>query len=228
MFDSAARYDKIAAHYDFWWRRYSEATSAEVLRQLRRSRLDWRGVRVLDVGAGSGFFLEKLRAKHPEIARMTALDPSAAMLQQARRKLGDDSNASLSTTDFVLGNAEKLPFENASFDVVISMNALHYLDTTQQFFAEANRVLDVGGVLIVQDYMRNGWPFFAAAMRVCDAGTRRLYSVRDLSDGAETADFAVEHAREFQIDWFWRGVLLCARKPISSDPISTTVKPCNA
>lgn len=202
------RYDTLAADYDQRWQRYNQAVSAQVLRALPDNL---SGARVLDVGAGTGFFLEKLLRRHPHVDEIVALDASHAMLLQAQRKL---QNVAPSSTrlQFVLADAPPLPFENQSFDVVVSMNVLHYFDEPQKFFDEAHRVLEPGGLLVVQDYTRNHWPLFESAMRVFDKGMQRLYSPRDLNHFAECAGFQVERARYFRISRFWRGVLLKARK----------------
>lgn len=199
-------YDLLARYYDKLWARYNRATSAEVLRVFPKVL---EGARVLDVGAGTGFFAVQLLRKHSTIGEIVALDSSREMLKVARRKLQNTSHARLC---FVQGEAEILPFVDGSFDFVVSMNTLHYLRNPRQFFNETNRVLDVGGTLVVQDYTRNSWPFFELAARLFDSGTQRLYAPSELSKLAEDAGFKVRRARTFRISWFWRGVLLTAEK----------------
>ncbi len=199
------RYDALAAGYDKRWRNYNRATTREVLRVLPQN---FQAARVLDIGAGTGFFAAQLLKKQPQIAAIVALDPSSAMLRIARQKLESSSKK----TTFVQGEAEKLPFENAKFDLVVSMNTLHYLQLPRRFFDETHRVLDVGGTLIVQDYTRNDWPLFEKMARIFDRGTQKIYAPRELSVLAERAGFHVEIARVFRITRFWRGVVLQARK----------------
>jgi len=201
-------YDTLAADYDQRWRRYNQAVSAQVLRALPDNL---SGARVLDVGAGTGFFLQQLLLRHPNIGEVVALDASRAMLLQAKPKLRSIAQSS-TRLQFVVADAQHLPFENKAFDVVVSLNMLHYLKNPQKFFDEAHRVLEPGGLLVVQDYTRNDWPLFESAMRVFDKGMQRLYSPRDLNHFAQCAGLQVERARYFRISRFWRGVLLKARK----------------
>ncbi len=202
----ANRYDLLAPTYDQVWARYNRATSDEVLRCLPQNL---EGAHVLDVGAGTGFFIEQLLNQHPQVGQFVALDSSRKMLQVAQRKLAEISHRQMM---FVQGEAERLPFQDRTFDVVVSMNTLHYLREPHKFFSEANRVLESGGTLVVQDYTRNIWPFFEIGARLFDKGTQRLYSLRELNDLAERAGFRVERARCFPISRFWRGVLLKAKK----------------
>lgn len=206
----ANRYDLLAPTYDQVWARYNQSTSDEVLRVFPDIPAN---ARVLDVGAGTGYFLRQLLQKYPQIDEVVAFDSSHEMLRQAQTKRPTSSTRySHALWSFVQGDAENLPFRDNSFDVVISMNTLHYLREPAKFFAEAYRVLDVGGTLIVQDYTRNVWPFFETAMRAFDGGIQRLYTPRDLNELAQAADFWLQSARYFRISQFWRGVLLKARK----------------
>jgi SAM-dependent methyltransferase len=65
------------------------------------------------------------------------LSPENVRLAQAR--------AARTGVEFVVGNAEQLEFEDASFDVVINIEASHLYDNRSRFFAEALRVLRPGG-----------------------------------------------------------------------------------
>ena len=76
-----------------------------------------RGQRVLDVGCAKGFLLHDLRRVVPGL-RVTGLDVSAYALAHAM-----DDVAGL----VVRGSAERLPFTDCAFDLVISINALHNL-----------------------------------------------------------------------------------------------------
>jgi ubiquinone/menaquinone biosynthesis C-methylase UbiE len=202
------RYDTLAAGYDRRWRRYNQAVATQVWRALPANL---SGARILDAAAGTGFFLQQLLRRHLNLDEIVALDASRAMLMQAQFKLQTAAQSS-TRLRFVFADATCLPFKDNTFNVVLSMNALHYFDEPQKFFDQSYRVLEPGGVLVVQDYTRNGWPLFEPAMRVLDAGMQRLYSPRDLNVLARRAGFHVEQARHFRITRFWRGVLLRARK----------------
>ena len=99
---------------------------------------------VLDMGCGTGRFTLPL-AQHAK--KVTGLDASAAMIEQARSKAQQQGL----TIDFHEADMEQLPFEDQSFDVVVSMLALMHipLASRQKVFLEASRVLRPGGRLLV-------------------------------------------------------------------------------
>jgi SAM-dependent methyltransferase len=76
------------------------------------------GARVLDVGCAKGFLLHDLRRAVPGL-RVTGLDISSYALANAM----DDVRPGL-----VRGSADRLPFSDKSFDVVVSINTVHNLD----------------------------------------------------------------------------------------------------
>lgn len=101
---------------------------------------DVAGRRILDAGCGSGPLSAALRAKG---ALVTGFDVSAAMVDLARQRLGED--AALHVADL----AEPLPFVDAEFDDVVASLVLHYLEDWARPLAELRRVLKPGGRLIL-------------------------------------------------------------------------------
>lgn len=98
------------------------------------------GRRILDAGCGAGPLSAALRDRG---AIVTGFDSSAAMLELARRRLGDDADLHLAD----LGNP--LPFPDEAFDDVVACLVLHYLEDWTAPLAELRRVLTPGGRLIV-------------------------------------------------------------------------------
>ena len=122
---------------------------------------DVAGRRILDVGCGSGPLFAALRDRG---AILAGFDSSAGMIEQARRRLGDD--AELQVAD--LGSP--LPFADGTFDDVIAALVLHYLEDWGPALAELRRVLRPGGRLIVAvDH-----PFAIHGLQR-DAGRKRDY-----------------------------------------------------
>ena len=101
---------------------------------------DVAGRRILDAGCGSGPLLAALRERG---AIVTGIDKSAGMLEQARRRLGDDADLQVAE----LGSP--LPFPDGTFDDVTASLVLHYLQDWGPALAELRRVLKPGGRLIV-------------------------------------------------------------------------------
>lgn len=101
---------------------------------------DVDGRRILDAGCGSGPLSAALRDRG---AIMTGFDLSTAMLELARRRLGED--ADLTVADL----AKPLPYADAAFDDVVASLVLHYLEDWTEPLAELRRVLKAGGRLIL-------------------------------------------------------------------------------
>jgi ubiquinone/menaquinone biosynthesis C-methylase UbiE len=109
-----------------------------------------QGDKVLDVGCGSGNLSLTAKSYAGASGKIHGIDASAEMIEVAKKK------ASHSRTDVVfdVGLIEKLPFADATFDVVISRLVIHHLpdDLKQRGFAEIFRVLKPNGRLFLADF----------------------------------------------------------------------------
>jgi len=113
---------------------------------IRKSLGDKPFRSLLDLGTGTGRMLELFG---PEIERGLGLDLSLDMLQLARDRL---ERAGLKNCSVRQGDIYDLPLPNASFDVVILHQVLHFLDDGARAIHEAARVLRPGGRLLVVDF----------------------------------------------------------------------------
>jgi ubiquinone/menaquinone biosynthesis C-methylase UbiE len=104
--------------------------------------LDWldlpNGLQWLDVGCGNGAFTEELIARGAPDT-VTAIDPSDDQLAYARTRLGAKA------ANFRVGDAQKLPFGNGSFDVAIMVLVISFLPDPDKAAAEMARVVRPGG-----------------------------------------------------------------------------------
>lgn len=98
---------------------------------------------VLDCGCGTGPMIEILCDNYPE-KNYVGLDLTPEMIKKAQEK-------NLPNTKFVVGDCEKLPFEDESFDVVICTNSFHHYPNPQAFFDSVKRCLRPGGRLVLRD-----------------------------------------------------------------------------
>lgn len=104
---------------------------------------DVRGREVLELACGTGRHTARLADAG---ARVTAVDFSRGMLEQARARCGDRA------VRFVEHDiTTPLGFDDASFDAVVCCLALEHVRDLAPFFAEARRVLRPGGALVVSD-----------------------------------------------------------------------------
>ena len=97
---------------------------------------------VLDLGCGNGNVICLLK-KHVN-ARYYGLDLSEKMIEEAGKRLGGD-------VELTVGDAEKLPYEDNSFDVVICNASFHHYPSPEKAVNEIRRVLKPGGTLILGD-----------------------------------------------------------------------------
>ena len=88
------------------------------------------------------------RALSPYVKSIECLDLTEAMLNQGK-ELAEKEN--IDNITFTIGNAERLPYENESFDLVITRLSLHHFTDPSIPFSEMRRVLKVGGKLVVWD-----------------------------------------------------------------------------
>lgn len=140
-------HDVAADSYDAKWGiDFGEPGQQQVLMKLRKvlgSRLDEGFGRSLEIGSGTGYFsLNLLQAG--VIEQATCTDISPGMLESLR---GNADRLGLEVETVVTG-AEDLPFEDASFDLVLGHAVLHHLPDLERAFGEFHRVLRPGGVVV--------------------------------------------------------------------------------
>jgi len=120
-----------ARNYDRW---FESSVGREVLnleKRLLRSFLNpLPGERLLEVGCGTGIFLEWFTELGYYV---TGIEPSPYMLDVARKKLGNRAN-------LYKGVAEDLPFDDNEFDVVALVTTLEFVDDPRVALREASRV----------------------------------------------------------------------------------------
>ena len=133
--DRHTDYDQIAPTYDHRYERNSYAGVEQALRGFVGSQ---PGLKILEVGCGTGHWLDFVQAL-PGI-HLTGLDFSAGMLIQAQMRLPG--------IPLVQGTAERLPWPAESFDRVFCINALHHFPDKAAFLAEARRILRPTGRIL--------------------------------------------------------------------------------
>jgi 2-polyprenyl-3-methyl-5-hydroxy-6-metoxy-1,4-benzoquinol methylase len=148
----------------------------------------------LDVGCGPGQIPIMMAARWPGL-RITGLDAAPAMIEQARK---DAARAGVAISFQVLrlgphGEA-RLPFDNASFDLVTSNSVLHHVADPVAFFDEIARVAKPDGAVLVRDLRRPSAPTYRLHVRwfgrkysgemrrLYEASVHAAYTARELRD----------------------------------------------
>jgi ubiquinone/menaquinone biosynthesis C-methylase UbiE len=123
-------------------------------RALLPGARQWIGKRahgdVLEVAIGTGRSLPF----YPEDVRLTGVDLTPGMLELARRR-GRKMSIDV---ELVLGDAERLPFDDGAFDTVVCELGLCSIPRPDAAIREMARVLKPGGTLLLLDHIGSSWP----------------------------------------------------------------------
>ena len=133
------------------------------------------GMRILDLGTGTGYLAFPLTEMHPDLT-VTGLDIVEKALDGNRQKA---AQMQLSNLRFVTYDGTRFPFADGSFDLVISRYALHHFPDIRGSTAEISSVLTKDGCFFLSDPAPNdGDPerFVDAFMQMKQDGHIRFYS----------------------------------------------------
>jgi ubiquinone/menaquinone biosynthesis C-methylase UbiE len=130
--------------------------------------------RALDVGTGTGALAHALA---PRVREVVALEIDPAMAERARA----DAPANV---EVVVGDGERLPFEDFSFDLAATLRTLHHTPRPELLIAELARVVEPGGLLLIVDQVAPVDPLAAFELnrfeRARDPSTTRVLAEGDL------------------------------------------------
>lgn len=106
---------------------------------------------ILDIGAGTGVHSSALTRRYKG-ARVIAVDLAATMLKQARSRVPLFNTWLNNRQAFVCGDAEHLPFDTASVDMIFSSTTLQWCDDLDGVFNEFRRVLKPDALLMFSTF----------------------------------------------------------------------------
>jgi ubiquinone/menaquinone biosynthesis C-methylase UbiE len=137
----------FAAIYD----RLLDESERKGLADMRAKLLAGARGRTLELGAGTGINLEHYP---PAVTELVLTEPDPHMAKRLRARM-DEQSLGIAVEVAEVG-AERLPFEDASFDTVVSTLVLCTVDNPKAAVAEAHRVLKPGGALLFIEHVRDG------------------------------------------------------------------------
>ena len=147
LWDRAVSFDVAADAYDAFMGRWSRLLSGGLADLAGVAA----GMRVIDVGCGTGALTEEL-LRRVDRGALAAVDPSASFVAAMRRRFPD--------IDVRRGSAERLPFDDGGFDVALAQLVVHFMADPVAGLAEMRRVTRPGGVVAasVWDYAGDRGP----------------------------------------------------------------------
>lgn len=178
--ESQESFDKQALTYDV---DRNGSHAREQYRTILRKMENFRFSSVLDVGCGTGEILKCIHMHYPDV-RISGVDISRKMLEVAKEKIGNEA-------DLSWADAEKLPFGDASFDMLVCSDSFHHYPNPREVLVEFRRVLKDGGVLLVSDYCI-GFPLrqlMNLFIRFSHDGDVHIYSEKEMTELVVHASF---------------------------------------
>lgn len=177
-------FDSLATDYARFRTAYSATLFENILDYARLPV----GARVLDLACGTGLSMLPYLERGFSVC---GVDVAPRMIEVARREFGARFSA-----DFVLGRAEELPLEDATFDLVSSAQAFHWFDADRAF-PECARVLRPGGTLAIF------WKHAAHDDRYTLAVEQLIREWFGEQAAIRSRDHADEHAGRWEVFWRW-------------------------
>ncbi len=166
------------------------------------------GEQVLDAGCGAG---HTALAFAPKVSHVVAYDLTASMLDQVERLASARQITNLTTE---LGDVEYLPFDNASFDRVVSRYSAHHWPHPEKALEEFQRVLKPDGQFILSDIV-------AAEAPTLDTF---LQTIELLRDPSHVRDHSISQwQRMFDVAGFTTEVLFTWDLPLDFDAWVTRI-----
>lgn len=167
-------FDEVAEGYDSWYRENWAAYESE-LKAIKALGVSGRG---LEVGVGTAAFAAPLGVS-------VGVDPSLKMLNLAKQK----------GIEVVRAVGEALPFAHESFDYVLFVTALSFVEDVDASISEAHRVVRSGGCVVVCDVEKRSWLGREYAQKAAEGHPiyrfTNLLSLSDISEALERAGLRV-------------------------------------
>jgi len=170
---------------------HARGESLSLLVELLNPQKSWRA---LDIATGAG---HAAMAIAPHVTQMIAADITRGMLVKTSDLAGARD---IKNMDVIMADAESLPFEDSSFDLVTCRIALHHFSDARQAIHEFARVLKPNGMLGLDDnIVTEGGPiakYYNAFEKVRDPSHNRVYTLSELLSMLEAEGLTVLTTRQ--------------------------------
>ena len=192
-------HEQVRLGFDRWAEVYDEQANpltALEERVLSRVLPPLRGRDVLDVGCGTGRWLNRVAISEPR--SLTGVDASAAMLKRARAKLGDKATLHH-------GDCMQLPVEATSCDVLFCSFVLSYVADLKGFARECSRIMRPGAIVLLSDMhpvtaVERGWKRgFHSEGASLQLATRH-WALHSIAEAFQACGYEVKHLLEPSFD----------------------------
>jgi ubiquinone/menaquinone biosynthesis C-methylase UbiE len=112
-----------------------------------------KGMKVLEIGCGSGALTTVVAKTVRESGKVYALDIQSKMLEQLSRKLARPEYRDIKNIELIKSSAYELPFDDNSLDLVYLVTVLPEIPDRQKALRQIQRVLKPGGILAVTELL---------------------------------------------------------------------------
>jgi|SRR3989344_1496914 len=184
--------EKDRAHFTRWALSYDTGISGYFFRKSYQKTLHVAlprpHQRVLDLGCGTGGFIDALFAIEPTLS-IVGVDYTKAMLDQAQEKFRNNPLAT-----FLLEPAEQLSAQSQSIDVIYCLDAFHHFTDPDIALTQMRRILKPNGLMVILDPINDGWrrPLMSIATPFLGEEHARIYSKKEWRELFQHHEMCVE------------------------------------
>ncbi len=139
-------FDSVGPEWDALRRVFGD----DLLRARARTTLVQPGLRVVDIGTGTGVLALELAELGLDVI---GIDRSEAMLEAARQKWQALEKDKTGSVEFRVADAHELPLDSNSFDAAFAHMVLHSLEQPERAIREMARIVKPGGRVVLVDFM---------------------------------------------------------------------------